>query len=350
MKKSGSFHLGEHFAIGLKKGGINITEIMIHKKNIKPCLGCFSCWIKTPGKCIQHDDMEEILPILDKADLVVYAVPLYIYSVPGPVKTFLDRQLPLVEPYIITKNGISSHPRRNKEKILKHFILSVAGFPEKSHFDAMIAMFKKFSQPTKERYLGEILIGGANEMSEDGAQKGYFELYRLIEQAGFEISKNERVAESTQKKIDELTFFSPEKVKKFQNAAKQYWDSFIKKDYNQTEILKINDPPLKISDGGNSAYFAGMAAQYNPNAFPDMKSILQFEFETESYYLIINENKSTAFAGKYPKPSLKIKSPEEIWMKIAAGELNGRKCLMEGLYTIEGDLNLLINIDKIFSN
>lgn len=349
LKKSGSFHLGEHFAIGLKKGGVTIEEIMIRKKNIKPCLGCFSCWSKSPGKCIQHDDMEEILPILDKADLVVYAVPLYIYSVPGPVKTFLDRQLPLVEPYLITKDGMTSHPRRNKEKNLKIFILSVAGFPEKSHFDAMIAMFKKFSRPTKERYLGDILIGGANPMSEDGAQKNYMELYRFIEQAGFEISKNERVAESTQKQIDELTSFTPEKIKQFQNLANQYWDSFIEKEYNQLEILQIDEQPLKISDGGNSAYFAGMATQYNPNAFPGMKSILQFEFETESYYLIINENNCTAFTGKYPNPTLKIKSPEEIWMKITTGELSGQKCFMDGLFTIEGDLKLLINMDKMFS-
>ena len=347
LKKSGSFHLGENFAIGLKKGGIKIEEIMIHKKNIKPCLGCFSCWTKTPGKCIQHDDMEEILSILDNADLIVYSIPLYIYSVPGPVKTFLDRQLPLSEPYLVNKGGITSHPRRNKGKILKFFVLSVAGFPEKSHFDAMISMFKKLS---KERFLGEILISGANSMSEDSAQNNYVELYELIQQAGYEISKNERVPESLLKQIDDLTSFSPEQIENYNKVGNQYWDSFIKKDYTEERIQQIDDQPLKISDGGNSAYFAQMASQYNPNAFPGMKSILQFEFETDSYYLIINENTCTAYAGNYPTPTLKIKSPQEIWMKIVNGELSGQKALMDGLYSIEGDLNLLINLNKLFTN
>ena len=350
LKKSGSFHLGENFAIGLKKGGVSIEEIMVHKKNIKPCLGCFTCWTKTPGICVSHDDMVEILPILDNADLIVYAVPLYIYSIPGPVKTFLDRQLPLAEPYLVEKNGITSHPRRNKGKILKAFIISVAGFPELSHFDAMIATFKKLFRPHEERYLGEILIGGANQMSEDASQSGYVELYKLIQQAGFEISQNERVSQSTQTQIEELTSFTPEKIKKYQNMANQYWDTFIKKDYTQVEITQLDDQPLKMSDGGNSAYFAMMASQYNPNAFPGMKSILQFEFETDSYYLLIDKDICNAFAGSYPNPTLKIKSPEEIWMKIVAGELSGQKSFMDGLYTIEGDMNLLLNLNKIFTN
>ncbi|MFX0083839.1 MAG: NAD(P)H-dependent oxidoreductase [Candidatus Hodarchaeota archaeon] len=350
LKKSGSFHLGENFAIGLRKGGVSVEEIMVNKKNIKPCLGCFTCWTKTPGKCVHHDDMEEILPIIDNADLIVYAIPLYIYSVPGPVKMFLDRQLPLAEPYLIEKEGITSHPRRNKDKILKAFILSVAGFPEKSHFDAMIAMYKKLFKPNNERYLGEILIGGANQMADDASQGVYSELYGLIQQAGFEVSKNEQVSQSTLTQIEELTSFTPEQIKNFQKIANLYWDTFIEKDYTEGEITKIDEKSLKMSDGGTSAYFATMASQYNPNAFPGMKSIIQFEFETDSYYLLIDEDKCTAFAGSYPSPTLKIMSPEELWMKIAAGEVSGQKSFMDGLYTIEGDMNLLLNLNKLFTN
>jgi multimeric flavodoxin WrbA len=81
LRKSGSYHLGEQFAKGLKKGGFRIDEIMIHEKNIKPCLGCFSCLVKSPGMCVHRDDMDDLLPILDQADLIVYALPLYVYSV-----------------------------------------------------------------------------------------------------------------------------------------------------------------------------------------------------------------------------------------------------------------------------
>jgi multimeric flavodoxin WrbA len=230
LRKSGSYHLGQHFANGLKKGGFNISEIMIHEKTIKPCLGCFSCWSTSPGKCVLRDDMDNLLPILYQADLIVYAVPLYIYSVPGPVKTFMDRQIPLAEGYMIEMEGLTAHPRRNKEKTLKAFVLSVAGFPEKVHFDAMIAMFKKFFRPASERYLGEIIIAGANSMAYDHNQQRYAQLYKLIEQAGYELAQNGRVNDSTLKQIDEITHYTSEKIKAFQIAANQYWDSFLEKD------------------------------------------------------------------------------------------------------------------------
>ncbi|MCK4237949.1 MAG: SCP2 sterol-binding domain-containing protein, partial [Candidatus Lokiarchaeota archaeon] len=44
-----------------------------------------------------------------------------------------------------------------------------------------------------------------------------------------------------------------------------------------------------------------------------------------------------------------IISTADTWMKISTGELDGAKSLMKGLYKIEGDMNLLINMNKIFS-
>jgi putative NADPH-quinone reductase len=293
--------------------------------------------------------MDELLPILDEADLIVYAFPLYIYSVPGPVKTFMDRQLPLVEGYMIETEGVTAHPRRNKDKNLKAFILSVAGFPETSHFDAMIATFKQTFRPTSERYLGEIIIAGANSMAYDQNQPRYAQLYTLIEQAGYELAQYNRVRDSTLKRIDDLTYYPPEKIKAFQRAANQYWDSFLEKDSNQSAITTTNAQPLHISDGGTGAFFAGMASQYNPRAIPGVKGVLQFQFDTGSYYVVIDGEHCSAYAGTHPQPTTTINSPEAVWMKIARGELSGQTAFMEGLYIVEGDMKLLLNMNKLFN-
>ena len=37
-----------------------VEQVNLYKKDIKPCLGCFSCWSRTPGQCVIKDDMQDI--------------------------------------------------------------------------------------------------------------------------------------------------------------------------------------------------------------------------------------------------------------------------------------------------
>ncbi len=47
------------------------------KIDVKPCLGCFACWSRTPGKCVQQDDMEKVLKRITQADLVIWSKSSY---------------------------------------------------------------------------------------------------------------------------------------------------------------------------------------------------------------------------------------------------------------------------------
>jgi len=67
------------------------------------------------------------------------------------------------------------------------------------------------------------------------------------------------------------------------------------------------------------------------------------------YYLVINETVCKAYEGEYPDPSLTVISPSDVWMKISKGDLDGAKSMMQGLYTMQGDMKLLIKLGKIFS-
>ena len=67
-----------HLAQGMREAGAEICIINLREKIVKSCRGCFSCWTKTPGCCIQEDDMtKELLPLIPASHLVVYATPLY---------------------------------------------------------------------------------------------------------------------------------------------------------------------------------------------------------------------------------------------------------------------------------
>lgn len=342
--KGASSRIAQQFSAGLRRAGVDVTEIVLKDYTIKHCIGCYTCWTKTPGKCVHRDDMDKLLPFW-QTDLLVWATPLYYYNVPGLVKDVLDRQLPLIEPFLVSRGETTSHPRRGSAPAPATFLISAAGFPERSHFDVLVAHFKKFSS----KYIGDILVGAAEPMSRNELQDAYTDLYQLAEQAGFEVGKDGRVSQETTQAILDKTTYSPEKIAEFRSISNNYWESlFAKVPAPTAEIQVVSDRMLQISDGGIATFLAGMALKYNPNALPGFTGVIQFKFEAESYHLLIREGKCQAYQGEHPTPTLTIITPQQVWLDISSGDLNGTKAFMDGLYKTEGDLNLLMQLNSLF--
>ena len=121
---------------GMRDAGAEVAVVSLGEKTLRPCAGCFSCWTKTPGTCIHKDDMtRELFPRWLESDLVVYASPLYHYTVNSVMKGFIERTLPVLEPFFIPKGDRTVHPLRHQAP--KVVLLSVAGFPEESVFDQL---------------------------------------------------------------------------------------------------------------------------------------------------------------------------------------------------------------------
>lgn len=59
-----------------------IETLNVSKLDIKPCLGCFSCWSKTPGTCCIHDDMRAVIEKILWADIIIWSFPLYYFGLP----------------------------------------------------------------------------------------------------------------------------------------------------------------------------------------------------------------------------------------------------------------------------
>ena len=85
--------LAEACAKGAKEAGNEVKILYLKEIDLKFCIGCLSC-LKS-GKCVLNDGINDILPVVQNADVLVFATPVYYYAMSGQLKTFLDRLNPL---------------------------------------------------------------------------------------------------------------------------------------------------------------------------------------------------------------------------------------------------------------
>ena len=79
------------------------------------CIGCFGCWVKTPGKCVHKDDGPELLTAIINADLVIFASPLIMGFTSALLKKAMDRSIPLIHPHFEIVSGEVHHRKRYSE-------------------------------------------------------------------------------------------------------------------------------------------------------------------------------------------------------------------------------------------
>jgi SCP-2 sterol transfer family len=94
-----------------------------------------------------------------------------------------------------------------------------------------------------------------------------------------------------------------------------------------------------------------MPLGFNPASGKDISAEIQFDLSGEGegkMVLFIAGGRCAFREGETNSPTLTIRSPGEIWLKVARGEINRAKALMDGLYHVEGDMGLLLKMGDLF--
>ena len=90
----------------------DVKAFALAAMDIKPCSGCFSCWVKTPGRCVIQDDEESILDATAASDRVIWLTPITFGGYAPELKKALDRIIPILLPFFIRVRGGTHHPLR----------------------------------------------------------------------------------------------------------------------------------------------------------------------------------------------------------------------------------------------
>ena len=145
------------FLEGLRDAGADVELLYTGDLDIKPCLGCFGCWIKTPGKCVQDDDMAELLSRLRQAEIWVLATPLYFDGPSGPLKNVMDRMTSFLRLPAEVRGGRSRHVVEDGVKGGKVGLVSNCGLWEMRNFEPLVAQVKGFSRHVDREFVGALL-------------------------------------------------------------------------------------------------------------------------------------------------------------------------------------------------
>ena len=97
----------------LSQKGFAITEKRLMPGELGFCMGCFGCWIKTPGECVIKDSMADINRDFNNSDVTVYLAPVVFGQYSANMKNAIDRWIPNILPFFIARpDGSTMHPAR----------------------------------------------------------------------------------------------------------------------------------------------------------------------------------------------------------------------------------------------
>lgn len=92
-KGGNSDTLADAFTRGARDAGHDAEKISLAGKSIGFCRGCLAC--QKTKRCVLQDDANAIVDKMLRADVLVFATPIYFYEMSGQMKTLLDRSNPL---------------------------------------------------------------------------------------------------------------------------------------------------------------------------------------------------------------------------------------------------------------
>jgi len=214
-QRSNSKIMSDFFEQGLKSAGVTTESVFLAELKLEYCRGCFGCWTSSPGKCVIEDGLNELLLKYTQADYIIFAAPVYYYTMPAVMKNFIDRLLPLATPQIHKdENGEFYHQTRHG-KLPKTVLLTNCGFPGEGNFSGIKVAFT-FLNPLAVicRNQGEILKVRQSPVKEIVEKYG-----ELLKQAALEIVQTGTVSAELDKLL--TTSLIPDEV--YMQGANQNW-------------------------------------------------------------------------------------------------------------------------------
>lgn len=332
-QQSNTLKLTNAFLGGMQQlRDIQVEEVDLYSPTIEinHCVGCFSCWTKTPGRCIYNDDMALLLEKVKKIDIIVWSFPLYYFDLPSKMKAFMDRLLPLNLPFMTKESA--GHAQRYDLSHQKQIVVSSGGLSTiENNFEALKMHFDLFDKDHKSNTT-TVFAAQSPLLSVPQLQTYTNTLLEKFNAAGQEYASTFTLSSKTKQTLQEPLFA----IDIYNEMADASW-----------EIAEENATDVKNSLLG---FTKQMALLYSPQNYQkDIVLEIEYTDRNERYQILLKKDKAQVIESDFEAYTTKIETPFFVWSAISKGEISGSEALMKGDYKVLGDLSIMMQWDTLFS-
>jgi multimeric flavodoxin WrbA len=129
---------------GLESLSHKVTILKLRDMDIRYCIGCFSCWVKTPGECSNAaDDTRVVRREYINSDLVIFASPVIMGFTSALLKKAHDKLIPLLTPYIRLYEGETHHVARYDKYPLIALLLQPDSTTDTEDIDIISEIYRR---------------------------------------------------------------------------------------------------------------------------------------------------------------------------------------------------------------
>ena len=136
--------------------GAEVRKVVLNELKLRPCQGCNDC--HEDGECVQRDDLTLVYELLEQADAVIIASPIYFSGPSAQTKILIDR----CQCLWVRNEKLGRYANGRKRR---GAFMAVAG-DAKAVFRHAVGEIRAFYSAIGLSYDGEILLPGVEGKGE----------------------------------------------------------------------------------------------------------------------------------------------------------------------------------------
>lgn len=337
------------FSAGLQEAGAQITDVDLTTEEyaLKPCLGCYHCWLVTPGRCVHHDPMEKLLPVILEADVLVCATPVYYFAMSSYLKVFFERTFPLATHGLETSRmGIFRNRLREPAKWANKRLITitVGALRARAAYEPINQTFRLIADTLDMEVGGQLTRPESHllpyKLSKPMTLK---RVESAFLKAGREAGTTGQLSARTM--ADAELELSPDETyfRAYSNIYWQHASAMDPANINSAKLQKEvgSDPDILLRE---------MARCLDPKATARLRAVLQFDFpDCRRYYrLTVDRGRCELKCEPTAQADLRVTCSSEIWVALFMRQLDVAAALRQGMIRLEGDKSLFSRLDRYF--